>query len=210
MRPLPGLPTSSCCRNKRFYEGDTKKFPLTDGFQHHLASRSYYWDSSVYDQFTVEKAKHNLILFKLHGSANWIRRKLDDKILYSISIHDSADRRRYENVIIYPARRKVTIMDPYFTGYDYFQRCCERAKICLVIGYSFRDYDLLTRLMSAFRFNNSLCVGILDPRADELISHFPLEGGKFVALPYSFGDSDQESDYLMAIRQLLPWSPHIG
>jgi len=40
--------------------------------------------------------------------------------------------------------------------------------MCVAIGYSFRDYDMLTRLRSAARLNSDLKVLLISPHASEL------------------------------------------
>ena len=111
-----------------------------------------------------------MVLFKLHGSTNWFRDNTTNppRILKSeLQIHLPEDP-NYENLLIYPAKRKILLADPYFTAYDYFQRTLERCKLCVVIGYSFRDYDALSRLRSAALLNKRLKLLLVDPNAEAL------------------------------------------
>jgi hypothetical protein len=48
------------------------------------------------------------VLFKLHGSADWL--KIQGRIVKSQPIYDPTDP-AYQNVMIYPATRKVAIED---------------------------------------------------------------------------------------------------
>ena len=107
----------------------------------------------------------------------------------------------YQNMMIYPATRKVAIEDPYFTAYDYLEKCLSSTQICLVIGYSFRDYDTLMRFKSAALANKELVIAILDPKANELKETLQRHGLTVDAHPYIFGL--QEEEYMKSLAKLL-------
>ena len=102
--------------------------------------------------------------------------------------------------MIYPAESKRATDDPHFTAYDYLGKCLENAKTCLVIGYSFRDYDTLMKFKAA-SLNANLRVLVLDPDAKNICSHLEANDIVAEAIPYKFGLN--ESDYLQSIRAMV-------
>jgi len=176
------------------------QYTICDGFAHDPADRHYYWSRSVFDRFQLEPEKRNLTLFKLHGSVDWLRVKASQRIRRGQAMFDAMDSDAYENILIYPVTRKIATEDPFYTGYEYFERCSERAKVCIAIGYSFRDYDALTRLRGAASLNDSLNLALVAPRAEETLRtvQIPDErkmpfNSKFGQLP---GQLNQLSEYL--------------
>jgi hypothetical protein len=136
---------------------------IVDGFAD-STRREYRWDRYNFDGFT-SATENSLALFKLHGSADWF--KAQNQIVRSQPTFNAAER-GYENLMIYPARRKVAIDEPYFTAYDYLEKCLTSARMCLVIGYSFRDYDTLMRFKAASLSNPDLRITVFDPNATEI------------------------------------------
>jgi len=144
----------------------SETYRLHDGFFHDQGRMAYVWQRSAFDEFSPSANKTDVILFKLHGSTNWTKAQgIVTRSPVSIFVEGDA---AHENMLIYPAKRKVALEDPFFAGYDYFQSCAERSQICVVIGYSFRDYDALTKLMSASISNPKLTVLVVDPNAAKL------------------------------------------
>lgn len=102
---------------------------------------------------------------------------------------DRLDTDAYENVLIYPATRKIATADPYYSAYEYYQRCCERASVCLAIGYSFRDYDALTRLRGAASANEGLKVALIAPSAKATLTNVNMEPDRKKPFDFCFGDN---------------------
>jgi len=104
--------------------------------------------------------------------------------------------------MIYPATRKVAIEEPFFTAYDYLEQCLDKAQSCLVIGYSFRDYDTLMRFKSAKLSNERLRILVLDPAAVEICKTLEREHRVLAyPIPHAFGRDEEE--YLALIRSGL-------
>ena len=141
------------------------KYDCIDGFVHDLDTKAYIWDRHSYDSHEASFGKKPVFLFKLHGSVDWIRK--GTRIERGTPLFSGTDA-LYKNVVIYPATKKVAIEDPFFTCYTYLQECLSKAKYCLFAGYSFRDYDVITRIRSATRHNPGLRIQILDPTAKSL------------------------------------------
>ncbi|MCX5817194.1 MAG: SIR2 family protein [Proteobacteria bacterium] len=164
--------------------------------------------SKTIDQtFSVgsEPQRRKLVLFKLHGSVNWMRVTSTGKIMQSLPMYDVVDSDEYQNTIIYPAGNKVATSEPYLTAYDYFSRCCEHAKLVIAIGYSFRDYDALVSLLKARRVNDELTLLLLSPDAYKVLESIPDEDRIFWtrAIYGYFGNMDSETKYLPEIDEAL-------
>jgi hypothetical protein len=123
---------------------------ITDGFAD--VGRTYVWSRNAFDA-PAGPLGASLVLFKLHGSASWTRDH--GRIVRSLPFYAGADP-DYRNVMIYPATSKVAIEEPFFTAYDFLEKCLTSTCLCLVIGYSFRDYDTLMRFKSASLANTRL------------------------------------------------------
>ncbi len=145
-----------------------KGWRRVDGFEHDAKRQEYSWNRAVFDSFKKNE-EVAIVLFKLHGSTNWIR-GTDGRLVRAVSIHAPETEHGYQNAMIYPATRKVAIEEPYFTCYDYLGKCLSRAEFCLVVGYSFCDYDVLTRFRAATISNEKLRIAILDPNAQSICS----------------------------------------
>lgn len=107
----------------------------------------------------------------------------------------------YESMMIYPAQSKVASEEPFFTGYDYLQRCLSRARFCLTVGYSFRDYDTVMRFRIAARTNRKLRVAVLDPGAEKLCAE--LCGYQVRAEPIVCSLGENPDEYYSIIRDML-------
>ena len=170
----------------------TQGLRLVDGFTHDETTQEYVWNRAV---FGGRPLPGTLILFKLHGSANWHKDR--GRIVKGPPTYD-VDDPDYQNVMIYPATRKVATEDPFFTSYDYLEQCLDKADSCLVIGYSFRDYDTLMRFKSAKLSNGRLRIALLDPDAERICRNLELQGISAFPIPFALGE-DHESEYLPLI-----------
>lgn len=175
-----------------------KDWILVDGFKNDPKAGEYRWSRDAFDIRDTNSSEKTIILFKLHGSTNWIRQ--GGRVLKSASLY-AADDRMCENMMIFPLTKKVAIEDPYFTAYYYLGRCLEKAELCLVIGYSFRDYDTITRFKAGRISNPRLRILILDPQAKELVEHLQRNGIESEPLPFKFGFKPEL--YLNVIESLI-------
>ena len=171
-----------------------QKMRLTDGFTHDELTQEYVWSRAAFDELSGSSVG-SLVLFKLHGSANWHRDQ--GRVIKGPPTYDVGDP-HYQNVMIYPATRKVATEDPFFTAYDYLEQCLDKADSCLVIGYSFRDYDTLMRFKSAKLSNKHLRIAVLDPAAETICKYLESHGVLAFPIPYALGGV-QEAEYLPLI-----------
>jgi len=174
---------------------------LCAGFTNDAAVGEYYWSRRAYEEFTMERGGRAITLFKLHGSTTWVRQ--GRRILKSPAFY-TGDDEMCENVMIFPATRKVAIEDPYFTGYDYLEKCLSAAQLCLVVGYSFRDYDTLMRFKAAKLSNPALEIHLIDPLAHILKEQMEKNG--INTEPLSLSGFGTEA-CLKSVQKLVGQSP---
>ena len=160
------------------------------------------WDRNIFDRFPRDSEESTLILFKLHGSTNWIKKKNSGIIIRSESFYTEHEP-DYDTMMIYPAKRKIALHEPFFTAYDYLQKCLSHAELCLVIGYSFRDYDSRMRFKSAKISNPNLRIVVLDPFAETLQKELGEDGIEIEPLPYYFGGTQKKDEYESEIENLI-------
>lgn len=186
-----------------YQKSEYKGVRVVDGFGEIVPnSREMIWDRSVFDDFQAEQGKLNIVLFKLHGSIYWY--EANRRIVYSIIPIQRETKSRVKNVLIYPAMNKIAMSDPFFTGYDYFQRCLDNAEFGIFIGYSFRDYDTVTKIRSSLNFNSKLTLIVLDPSAKKLIAdNFHDLENRFISLQFSFGEKGHIDSYLGQLKKAL-------
>jgi hypothetical protein len=174
-----------------FCQQCSSTYELEDGFFHDQAAGAFFWKREKFDSFKLLGQRKTIVLFKLHGSARWVRRGHQIMKLPFALYADAAD--DYENALIYPATRKVALADPFFTAYDYFQRTMDGCGSCIVIGYSFRDYDALMKLASASIFSPRLKLLVVDPNAEGLCHQLSDRGIRCTPAPQEFG---KDGEYL--------------
>lgn len=173
-QPIAAFTTNYDPGIEEFCYQSADSFALKDGFvldpqsgwSRWVGREQATWSSSAEDRRAV-------LLFKLHGSTNWFRNR--GEIVKGPAVHAGNDP-QYSNVIIYPAQRKIADAEPFFTAYYHLGEMLAAASALLSVGYSFRDLDALTRLMSAQRKNPSLAVGIVSPEADQIEAELKRHG----------------------------------
>jgi hypothetical protein len=176
---------------------------LIDGFSPSPTSgRDFIWGEHNFDRFGPNKTNRNFILFKLHGSVTWYDDQGVVKYL-GASLHRD-EKERIKNVIIYPAKNKIALGDPFFTAYDYFQRCLDRTRVAIFIGYSFRDYDTVTKIRSALKYNSKLSVLLFSPDASSIVDRiFPAFRDRTEAIPLKFGTALHQNSYVKRISEFI-------
>lgn len=187
---------------KSHYSG----YELTDGTDHDPFEREeIFWNPSQFESFRLSsRGARNIVLFKLHGSINWMRATDSGRIIQAPPMYDAIDSDAYQNMIIYPAGNKVAISEPYVTGYRYFSKCCEHAKLILAIGYSFRDYDTVSCIIRATEVNEGIFLSLLSPDAWQILESIPvLEIFSKDPIYGKFGDPKDSPAYLNSIKSRI-------
>jgi NAD-dependent SIR2 family protein deacetylase len=122
------------------------------------------WNPSVYGSNT------DLCLFKLHGSLDWI----DDEVYGICSLkfgrHPKAEDFEILKppLLIFGTDSKLTGKDPFLTLVHAFSSGLLKAKVLVVIGYSFSDSYINEIIAQRLRENLSLRVLIVAPHAGPL------------------------------------------
>jgi len=203
---LPIFTTNYDLAIETFCDTTGSKYDLEEGLEVDPLVKTTYWNRNQFDRYSLTRYwDRHLVLFKLHGSVDWIRSEKSGRIVRAPAMYDLLDSDEFHNTIIYPAGNKAANREPYFSAYEYFSNCCERAKVLIVIGYSFRDYDALTRLLGARERNDELKIVLVSPDAygislDIFCAH-DWYGVDPVAV--RFGDSSQQPEYLQRIERSL-------
>lgn len=187
------------------------KYALTEGLEVDSFSKMAQWKRNEFDLFRLWEGHQNLVLFKLHGSVDWMRQEKTGHIVRAPAMYDALDSDEYKNAIIYPTGDKAANREPYFSAYEYFSRCCEQAELLIVIGYSFRDYEALNRLVGATQRNEAIKLVVVAPDAWRLVDLFhqvavdELSPLKWWVTPVAshFGDPSMQTQYLQAIEESL-------
>ncbi len=148
---------------ERFVMTNSTKWSLVDGFAN-LPGHGDCWNEQVYHTY-ISNTRHDnrkdIVLLKLHGSIFWYKRKGDDEIFRMP--HSSRRDITLENVLLYPAQTKNTLIEPFKTCYDYLGECLANCKVCVVVGHSFRDPYILEKLKYAANKNGRFALLVIDP-----------------------------------------------
>ena len=127
------------------------------------------WAREGYDFYNPLERNGDVILFKLHGSVDWVRTPSEGIQRIDIPKRDLGGAQR---VIAYPSQLKKAIHEePYRTNYDYLIACLLHTKVCAVIGFSFRDQEIVEEFRQAMELNEELELIIVDPEAEAVRRH---------------------------------------
>jgi hypothetical protein len=150
---------------------DRQHYELIDGFP---AGQVHRWSPDEefhqYQHRVRGTARRTVLLFKLHGSSSWYRRRGTDIVIKAggMATRMSQDP-NYENALVWPRQTKNVPQGPYEVNYRYLRECLGLAKWCMVIGFSFRDEEIKRYFVNAFAANSELRLVIVDPHAQEVI-----------------------------------------
>jgi uncharacterized protein YutE (UPF0331/DUF86 family) len=172
-QPLPIFTTNYDLSIEKAYEFTTTPsyelgkapFNLIDGFsrKRRVTPR---WARAAYDDY--EPTGADVIFFKLHGSVDWVRTPSGAIQRFESRIRDPGG---VKTEIVYPSQLKREIHEePYRTNYDYLLACLLHAKVCAVIGFSFRDQEIVEEFRQTMELNEQLELMIIDPNAETIRS----------------------------------------
>ncbi len=130
-------------------------------------------------------------IFKLHGSVNWYvdengnMRSSSEPV--KIGTITSLGHKVYKELLVYPAFAKYTYREPFYTMFHYLKQCLSTCKMCCVVGYSFRDEDILGLFNDAMVINKLLYLVIIDSNADTIKTEiFPEYGDRIHPISQEF------------------------
>jgi len=112
-------------------------------------------------------------IHKLHGSVNWYvdqtgaKRWLTEPAQpgRTTSLGDTVAR----ELLIYPAFDKYTFREPFYTMFHHLKESLLSCEACYVVGYSFRDDDILGLFHDAMELNEEWLLFLLDKNANAII-----------------------------------------
>jgi len=163
--PLPIFTTNYDWTFERMVERLKRRITsLVDGFVANPAGS--LWNPAAFHR--LKGARHwQIVLFKLHGSTAWYRQP-------SGQIAKITHAERYsgqlKNVIVYPTEAKTELVreEPFLTAYSYLTACLSMGtRLCVVIGYSFRDPEISEAFRIGLAENPQLRIIVLDPDPDK-------------------------------------------
>lgn len=166
---LPIFTTNYDLSVEKFYEHPKVRVRLIDGFKKDKLTIPH-WSDEVYQDYVPQEEGKDIILFKLHGSVDWFKTPGGDIQRTEAKQRDPGS---LKTVLVYPTRTKREIHEePFRTNYDYLLACLAHARVCFVVGFSFRDQEIVEHFREAAGLNKDLRVVIFDTeeRAVEGIS----------------------------------------
>lgn len=138
-RVIPIFTTNYDLAIELFADARKPDFSIASGFEP-LAAGNPRWNAQVYHSFSPPSYPHHetvtLALFKLHGSIFWYK-KPGGKIVFNRE--PTIESAEIQDVVLYPMQTKTIVEDPYLSCYNYLEECLRKAKLMVVIGYSFGD-----------------------------------------------------------------------
>ena len=129
-----------------------------------------------FDNFLYHQGVNSIKIFKLHGSINWY---LDERgemkwatSAMPVGQQTARGDRSVKELMIYPAQQKYSFREPFYDMFYYLKRRLVEPmnRQCYVVGYSFRDDDILGLFHDALDQNQGLQVVLLDPEAETIRS----------------------------------------
>ena len=111
-------------------------------------------------------------IYKLHGTVNWYVDDDTGRPMFSPTVPEVGKRDLYgsqvrENMLIFPMKDWYTFREPYYPLFHALKAKLLDCKNCYVVGYSFRDDDILGLFMDAIDLNKKLTFCLVDPAAQE-------------------------------------------
>lgn len=130
-------------------------------------------------------------IYKLHGSVNWYQGEQGRLRCGTNAAESGSQTLRGDQVInelmIYPATQKYTFREPFYDMFHHLKQCLMRSQTCYIVGYSFRDEDILGVFHDALGLNASLSLCLIDPDAGNIIrSRFPNHQQRINSIPSRF------------------------
>lgn len=164
-----------------------KKYSLsyTDGFE-------LYWHPEFFEDEEY-RVKH----YKLHGSVMWWKTNRNTYVKIPIKSPmkniELITGEIAENVIVYPVPGKADYSRPLLDLKSMLYKDLKQARICIVIGYTFRDDSIKQVFFEAAEENHDLLIILISPSAAEIYDrqlksrsngNFSSLGGRVICFNY--------------------------
>lgn len=112
-------------------------------------------------------------IFRLHGYITWFVDKRTGDIRHSSEVLPPGGRSLLgdeleREAMIFPIGGKYIYREPYCDMFFYLKEVLQEEKLVTVVGYSFRDTDVVGLFVDASILNPEITMVLLDPRAEEI------------------------------------------
>jgi hypothetical protein len=159
------------------YDNVVETFCLSEGLPYDtgIGELSGYFA----DGYRINRVKVGISLLKLHGSLNWVmhepvsptsgRSLFPEGIVTTWGGHDPGYERNedYFPAVLFGAENKLTAKGPFLELFTEFQAELRRADRLIVVGYSFRDHHVNSRISWFLHSRNDREIVIIDPTSIE-------------------------------------------
>ena len=136
---------------------ESTKQPYYDGFNNGI------WNPKGYEQNIEFK------IFKLHGAIDqYVTEKGRIVKVGVLDARRTVDGEKLKEAIIYPMREKEVYKDPFFELFTCLKTSLLSEKICVVIGYSFRDEHIRNIFFDAVKRNPEIRIFTIHPQAKKI------------------------------------------
>jgi hypothetical protein len=111
-------------------------------------------------------------VYKLHGSINWYQDE-NGRLCWltqpaRVGAPTLLGGQIARELLIYPASQKYTFREPFYYMFHYLKERLTNCEVCYVVGYSFRDEDILGLFMDSMSLNSHLILCLIDPVAEDI------------------------------------------
>lgn len=171
---LPLFTTNYDVATEEYVQSPKANARLVDGFARHRVGRRSWTGKFELEGF----AGLQILLFKLHGSVCWIEPEPNE--ICSIDGLPAARLKTLgREMLIYPGLLKETIVDePFRTLHRHLREYLRRARVLIVLGYSFRDPSIDHAIEVAAESNPDLALIVFnrnfDPAMADRLERFGL------------------------------------
>lgn len=134
---------------------------------------------------------NNFQIYKLHGSVNWYVDEQGRMAWLSVAAQTGQSpltgQKIEKQLLIYPVSEKYTFREPFYDMFHHLKKCLLRCKGCYVVGYSFRDDDILGLFHDAMELNGDLHLYLIDRKAQNIVEEkFKNFVGRIKTIPKDF------------------------
>ena len=114
-------------------------------------------------------------IFKLHGSVNWYQDE-NNRVRWlphpaqTGSVSGTSQESAPGEPLIHPANEKYVFREPFYPMFPQLRCHLSTVERCYIVGYSFRDDNILGMFHDALDTNRSLGLHIVDPNAGSIVA----------------------------------------
>jgi len=166
---------------ERFCIDSGREIEFTCGFSTDYRSGRQFWSPEELRNWKYDEIRsQGFWVYKLHGSLDW--RETEDEKIERVPTEEkvSSRTRRYKsNILIYPAQKNYETEEPFRRLQKYFVEVLNRHKLCLVIGFSFRDPAINNVFLDFLGFNRKRRLVVVSPSASVNVDTNLVSGGEY-------------------------------